>query len=86
MPDTYYIEHTASKSRKKNSYIRVIQNHPPIPVRNSKYSDILPLLSKIFEYHLQPRKENAIKESVTFFIFGNHCVSIVVEKMMYDVI
>ena len=42
MPDTYYTEHTTSKSRKLFSYVRVIQNHPPTPVRNSKYLAIPP--------------------------------------------
>ena len=56
-------ENHAKKSRKGPSlyYARVFlvfSDHPPTPVRNSKYLDILPqILLKIFENHLPPKKK-----------------------------
>ena len=43
-PNTYYMEHTTSKSRNIFSYVRMIQSHPPTSVRNSKYLAIPPTL------------------------------------------
>ena len=80
MPDTYYAQHTTS-------YIRIIQNHPPNPVRNSKYLLIppthLPLHNIKMAFYLMAAKCNYFG-GITFyqkFIFKcamNNCAKIVI--------
>ena len=58
-PDT---EHTTSKPRNLFSYVRVFQNQPPTPVRNSKYLALPPT------HPLYPYLYNSYKLPIKIYI------------------